>query len=108
MAILEVKVGNTIKWDCTYKDSEGAVIPLTGYNLRCQARLDDTNDLQFDLSIGNGITITDESNGEFQIKILDTTSYTKDRFKVDIEYSHSSEIISTDTFYLDMIEAVTI
>lgn len=106
--VIECKQGDTIKWDCNYKDSLGVAIPLTGYTIRSQARLMDTDDLQFNLSIGNGITITDETNGLFQILIADTTAYTKDRFKVDIEYTNNGEVISTETFYLDMIEAVTI
>ena len=40
--------------------------------------------------------------------VLDTTSYTKDTFKIDIEYTLGTDIISTDTFYLEMIEGVTV
>lgn len=105
---IEIKIGDSIKWDCTYTDPQGTAIDLTDYTIRSQARLQNTDDAPiFDVSIGNGITITDAVNGKFQILILDTTAYTDNVFNVDIEYTKAGEVISTETFYLDMIKAVT-
>jgi len=107
---IQNKIGDTIEWGCTYKDSDGVAIDLTGYTIRSQARLVDQFDsVLFDLSIGNGITINSLVDGTFTIKIQDTTSYTKDFFNVDIEYTDSQSVIkSTDTFTLQMLQDITI
>lgn len=106
---IECKIGNTINWACSYKDSLNVSIPLTGYSVKCQARLNrDSSVVLFDLSIGSGITITDVANGLFTIRVDDTSAYTVDTFYVDIKYiDANSVIVSTDTFELKMIKNIT-
>lgn len=110
MTIITKKVGDSINWTCTYKDSAGTPIDLTNLVILCKARLNKTDDTPlFDLSIGNGITVTEAVNGLYTILIVDTTSYTVDLFDVDIQFTDAQGIVlSTETFQLNMIESISL
>ena len=110
MNILIHKRGDTIKWNCIYEDAENNPIDLTGYQIKTQARANSTSKKTlFDLSIGNGITITDSVNGLYDIDLQDTALFKTGEYVVDIQYTdNSNTIISTETFKLEIVKDITL
>lgn len=103
---MTLKRGDSLSWDITYKNSNDNRIDLTGYTIKCQAKVSDS--ILFDLYIGNGITITDASQGEFKVEILDTRNFGLATYDVDIQYTNPSGFIaSSKTFPLTIAKDIT-
>ena len=109
MTTITKKIGDSLNWTCEYKDASGNPIDLTNIDIKSQARLQKDDDVVlFDLSIGSGITITDAPNGLYTMLVINTLSYTRDTFDVDIQFLDAQSIVlSTETFELKMIKGVT-
>lgn len=61
---VEHKIGNTFYLPLTLQSASGAAINITGFEIAAKAKKDiKSTDYLFELSIGSGITITDEATG---------------------------------------------
>lgn len=102
MNIIVHKRGDAIVWPCSFTDENDAAIDLTGMSIKMQAKANPQSDTNlFDLSIGNGITVTNLVGGLYEVKVLSTTGYAIGEYQVDIEYTDSLGVIqSTETFKL--------
>ncbi|MDE0724799.1 MAG: hypothetical protein OSB62_08915 [Alphaproteobacteria bacterium] len=68
-----IEQGATFKSELTFTDSNNAVVDLTGYAIRMQARIKASSpETVLNLSVGAGITITDAGGGLFEIEISAT------------------------------------
>lgn len=103
MAVLRAKRGDSITLSCQRKDSAGVAVSLSGVNTLAQIK-------RGPLSQDFTTEVVAEATGIFLLTLTKELSATLDvgRHRVDIEYSEGANRVSTETFYIDIIEDVTI
>jgi hypothetical protein len=89
---LKIKRGDTVELQCQYTNSEGLPIPLTGYTIKSQIR--DNFDNFIDEFL---VTVTDELNGIYLLRISDTSAFPVKELFFDVQYSYEQTTISTGT-----------
>lgn len=101
------KAGDTLVWECEHSDDAGEPVDLLGYSIKCQAR-SKKKALLFEASTTNGkIDIYDSDNGYFRIKVDETSEFKPEEYMVDIQYSYSDIVKSSETFKLIVEEDIT-
>ena len=105
---IDHKQGDTIVWDCHYTDDIGGTVDITTYDLKCQARLkNNMSTILFTVSsLDNTIDKYAPTNGNFKIT-QSTTDFPIGVYQVDIQYTFSGIVKSTETFELNIYEDVT-
>jgi hypothetical protein len=107
-----IKKGDTLRLSFTFKDNnnDDSGIDITDYGIKIQAKVSPAStDTLFDCSIGSGITITNATNGQFELYIQDTTSFSVSTYEVDIQYTDTNnDIKSSNTFQLQIVQDITV
>ena len=94
----KIEQGTTFNNTLTYKQADDTAVDISGAQITLKAK-DNRSDstLVVDLSVGNGITITNATAGEFTISIPSSTTanYTCNRadFDLDLTLSSTTEIL---------------
>jgi len=99
------KIGDTIDWDCTAKDSvTGLPESMTGWTVASQVRDGETGAQIAALTV----TWTDQASGAFNLK-AETSAWPEKKLRWDIQYTDPQGVVaSTDTVILDMQADVTV
>jgi len=106
MFTIDHKRGDTISWELEYLDDLGAPIDISSYTIKIQARdKKNLSSLLFTLE-GAAISKYDSATGRARV-IHATDSYAVGRYLVDIQYSTTGLVKSSDTFELNIIEDIT-
>lgn len=76
---IAINQGATWQIEVTYLDPDGDPVNLTGFDVRMQVRRayadqDDVDSPLVDLTIGDGVTVTDATGGVFRLTIDKTTT----------------------------------
>ena len=83
------KRGDSLKSEYVYKTQDGTPIDITGFSIKCQARVSKSSEeTLFDLSIGSGITVTDATAGAYEIQILDTTLWGLTTYLMEFQFTN--------------------
>ena len=96
----KIEQGTTFNNTITYKQANGSAVNLSGAAITLKAK-DNRSDslLVVDLSVGNGITITNATGGIFTISLTatQTAAYTWNRadYDLDITISNNTERLLT-------------
>jgi hypothetical protein len=89
----KIEQGTTFNNTLTYKQADDTAVDISGAQITLKAK-DNRSDstLVVDLSVGNGITITNATAGEFTISIPSSTTanYTWNRADFDLDLTLSS------------------
>lgn len=89
----KIEQGTTFSNTVTYKQADDTPVDITGATITLKAK-DNRSDtsLVVNLSVGNGITITNATQGEFSISIPSSTTagYTWNRADFDLDLTLSS------------------
>lgn len=102
-AKISFKRGDTFLIQCTLKQS-GNIRALTGWTVKSQIRTQQMLRLIADLTF----TIVDEQAGIFQLSCPTTTDWPTGIAICDIQYTMpSGQVVSTDTFNIDIQAEVT-
>lgn len=89
-------------------DDLGAPENITGAIIRCQFRAKDkTGRLQVDLSLGDGLTITNGSIGLFRIDQIDILDWPVDTYYFDIPILYPSGVTDNDAEGTMLVEQNT-
>ena len=98
------KRGDTLVLNNTVRVN-GATTNIAGWTIRCQLR-----DNQGQLVATLTPTITNAAEGEYKLQTpTPTTGWATGRLRADIEYTtEAGQVISTDTFYVNVIPDVTV
>jgi hypothetical protein len=101
------KRGDTLTWNCTYKDSAGVPINLTGYTVRAQIR--DATEVQL-VALTYTAANQGTSPGQFTLSATAavTAAWAPGQYRCDIEYTDgSSTVRSTDAFIVEVVKDIT-
>lgn len=99
-----LKKGDTLALSCQLKDADGLPIDLTTYTISSQVRRPSGLTLVDTLTV----TITDAAAGEYSIYSSATSAWPVDLLLCDIKYAAgASSVIRTETFVIDLREAIT-
>ena len=89
----KIEQGTTFNNTLTYKQADDTAVDISGAQITLKAK-DNRSDstLVVDLSVGNGITITNAAAGQFTISIPSSTTanYTWNRADFDLDLTLSS------------------
>ena len=107
MADIYHKKGDTLSYSCSWKDSTGTAINLTGYTIASQVRATGF--------VGNlTVTITDAVNGLFTLSATATQTATwpvtdgaSSRVFCDIQFTLGAVVVSTETFQIIVVQDIT-
>lgn len=107
MAIIYHKKGDTLSYSCSWKDSSGVAIDLTGYTVNSQVRATSF--------VGTlTATITDAVNGLFTLSATATETatwpVTDGPFSLlfcDVQFTVGSIVVSSDTFQVIIAQDIT-
>jgi len=107
MAQIYHKRGDTFSLTCTWTDSLGAAIDLTGYTVESQVRA-----VSFVDTLTT--TITDVTNGVFTLTATATatadwpvTDSLSSKLFCDIQFTKGTTVTSTETFQIVVVEDIT-
>lgn len=107
MATIYHKKGDTLSYSCSWKDSSGAAINLTGYTLASQVRATSFVDTLT-------VTVTDAVNGLFSLSATATQTATwpvtdgaLSSLFCDVQFTLGSTVVSTDTFQIIIAQDIT-
>lgn len=107
MAQIYHKRGDTFSLTCTWTDSLGAAINLTGYTFKSQVRATSFVD-------NLTVTVTNATNGVFTIAATATatanwpiTDSAQSRIFCDIQFTKGATVSSTETFQIVVVEDIT-
>ena len=94
MVTVKHKIGDSIKWTITSKDSSGANIDLTGFTVNIDAYPENSKTPLFYYSSDVGgttgsISITDITNGVVEVLVKNTTSFKEGDYLCDVQYIDS-------------------
>lgn len=104
MFTIDHKRGDTISWEVYYTDDLGAPIDISSYSIKIEAREKRNPDnLLFSTT---SVTKYNAAEGQFRL-LLDTDSFTVGRYLVDIQYSMTGLVKSSDTFELNILDDIT-
>ena len=96
--ITRFKGDTFLEWNMEWNDKDGSPINLTGVDIISQFRKDCRTGLVVrDMSVGNGITITDAANGLFKIDEF-VIDWVADIYYYDIQFTLTSGIEKTPIF----------
>lgn len=95
------KRNDTFFYRAELKNEDGTEIDITDFVVKSKARG------LFSLSIGNGITVIDPTNGVFELR-TETTNAKIGLYQVDVEFTDLSGVVfSSESFEIDIIADVT-
>lgn len=107
MAGIYHKRGDTFSLTCTWTDSLGTAINLTGYTFKSQVRATSFVDTLT-------VTVTDAANGVFTIAATATatanwpvTDSLSSKLFCDIQFTNGTTVTSTETFQIVVVEDIT-
>jgi len=107
MADIYHKKGDTLSYSCSWKDSAGTAINLTGYTIKSQVRaVGFVGDLT--------ATVTNAANGLFTLSATATqtaawpiTDGAASQVFCDIQFTIGSVVVSSETFQIIVIQDIT-
>lgn len=107
MAIIYHKKGDTLSYSCSWKDSAGVAINLTGYTINSQVRATSF--------VGTlTTTITSAVNGLFTLSATATETATwpvtdgaLSSLFCDVQFTVGAVVVSTDTFQIIIAQDIT-
>lgn len=106
----KIEQGATFNNTITYEDASGNKINLTGATITLKAK-DNRSDTNFviNLSIGNGITLSDPTQGQFTISIPAATTATYDwnRAFYDLDIDQSGTITRLLQGQIQIVKSVS-
>ena len=93
----------------TFRGGEYTIVPttdLTGATARCQFRRGGKrNTVEVELTLGNGITITDATNGVYQIDEIQQLDWAVGNYNYDIEFTlPNGDIITPSEGILPVVQ----
>jgi hypothetical protein len=107
MADISHKKGDTLSYACSWKDSSGVAINLTGYTLACQVRATNFVDTLT-------TTVTSAVNGLFTLSATATQTATwpvtdgsLSRLFCDVQFTVGAVVVSTETFQIVIVQDIT-
>lgn len=107
MAQIYHKRGDTLSLNCSWKDSTGTAVNLTGYTVESQVRAVNFSDTLV-------VTVTNAAAGEFTISraaastaLWPVTSSNDSRLFCDIQFTTGSVVTSSQTFQIIVVEDIT-
>ena len=107
MAEIYHKKGDTLSYSCSWKDSSGVAIDLTGYTLNSQVRATNFVDTLT-------VAVTSAVNGLFTLSATATqtaswpvTDGLLSRLFCDVQFTTGSVVVSTETFQLVIAQDIT-
>lgn len=106
----KIEQGATFNNTVTYKDASGNAINISGATITLKAK-DNRSDTNFviNLSVGNGITLSNPSGGEFTIAIpaATTADYKFNRADYDLDITISNVVTRLLTGQIQIIKSVS-
>jgi hypothetical protein len=105
----KIEQGTTFNNTITYKQANGDAVNISGAAITLKAKDNRSdNNLVVDLSVGNGITITNATQGIFTISLSAsvTAAYTWNRADYDLDITISSNTERLLTGQLQIIKSV--
>ena len=106
----KIEQGATFNNTVTYKDASGNAINISGATITLKAK-DNRSDTIFviNLSVGDGITLSNPSGGEFTISIpaATTADYTFNRADYDLDITISGVVTRLLTGQIQIIKSVS-
>ena len=106
----KIEQGATFNNTVTYKDASGNAINISGATITLKAK-DNRSDTNFviNLSVGNGITLSNPSGGEFKISLpaATTADYTFNRADYDLDITISGVVTRLLTGQIQIIKSVS-
>ena len=107
--VIQIKAGSAAVFTITCRDSQDPpqVVDLTGYEIFIDFLDPRTRKPLAEVSIGNGINLTDITNGTYTVNAGDTTDWALGYMFVDIKYVNGGVAQMTETFYLNIIRGNT-
>ena len=110
MITIKHKVGNSIKWTITSKDSNGAIIDLTGFSVNVDAYAENSSTPLFSIqsdevsSVGS-VVISTPSSGVVELYIKNTTKFRVGEYICDVQYIDSDGFkSSSNNFRLKILK----
>lgn len=110
MVSIEHKQGDTFVVTCTWTDSTGAAIPLTGYTVTSQVKVLKYNTFADNLTVA----VVNEANGIFTLTASATattswpvTAGQYGRMFCDVQFSKGGIVTSTETFEIIVLREIT-
>jgi hypothetical protein len=97
------KRGDTWHKQCTFLDDDDQPFPLAGYQINSEIRT-----LTGTLIDTFVVTITNSPNGEFRLGPQPTDDWPINTLQCDIEYTVGGVIFSTETFFINVQQDITL
>lgn len=103
MSEVQAKRGDTLILACTRTDAAGDPVDLTGQTITSQMKY-------LDESINLSVLVTDAAAGTLELFVSAAAMENASigRYSCDVEFDTGTRIISTETFYINVLEDITI
>jgi hypothetical protein len=91
MISIKHKIGDSIQWSITAKNSDGSVVDLTGFSVNVDAYPENGRTPLFSIDsrtsvAGNSVTIPVPASGVVEIAIKNTDGFREGEYYCDVQY----------------------
>jgi len=100
--MISLKHRQTLSFHCEAFKQDGAVFPLTGFNVSARARLKDSDTSVVSYLIDNGIVWKDQANGTFRIDFDSAPLIPGNYYLFDIKYDNGAVIEYSPTVMIEV------
>ncbi len=100
MISIKHKIGDSIQWTITAKNSDGSVVDLTGFSVNIDAYLENSRTPLFAIdsrtsTADNSVTVPNPTTGVIQVVIKNTDSFREGEYYCDIQYVDANGLKSS-------------